>query len=822
MPERSICDFISHDHKLPGDLESNLRNGGGVLLGARCSGDSGVKARTAVMQDAEEMLNALAATGLDLRDALPPRETLDHLLTSVEREKSYSPEGKPFFNSFVTLELAERCVLLMSNGTAKELDDTYTQPFVDRLQQLMMEHSPALLFARRLDRLTRNATAFARLLGVAERLSSDRIMWVGDAKRGIQELNKITTLTFFIEGFLAEGTAETLPLQSRTGMSARTDRRMSNGRVRYAAPAQTPPGSTRGRLKDGTAMVVLDTPTCTFEAAEVASLGLVSHVVNGNKICQVENVRFALSNFGRPGWTALRIAQELLRRGYMTDKRRGKPQPTPDELTPKQAQNLLQSILDRLDVYETGVLPVNLGTAGVDDFAIEGFMPLDGPWLSPEDSRRIHSVIGGREKKRQSFKGRTFAGLPVTSESGDRCQLRASDEGEPHGSTRYRVVDGRTGTKYPGQMVLTHDMLTEAIEEGLSRAVAQGLRLDRVLGKDYHDELHAHEVAVNRLTTQRAALVTEKESLGNLLRNLSDAQASADDPSFRDAMQDYNNVSTAVDSVEQQLAESQKRCEALRATEPMAEGVSIEHLADLMRSLSNPFDTTHKTLLRSMLDLTVSVSRTTRRRHTTKHMRLTGSLLVNDGTKTFAIPVEVTRDFGGEEGERRRAEQFAAQMRQGVPLAAQKPNPFRTALPSIAKIFGYSTDYFPLARCEDRRLLRITLALIDNARAERPTSLVELANELNEPLALLRRLEKLHVRPTHRHWLITRFNRTHRDARCGDCPHCGHATKLLSRLREVDGWICEHCRRDAEGVLWPVEPYGRWDTTEGLSGCSGV
>ncbi len=80
-------------------------------------------------------------------------------------------------------------------GTAKELDDTYNQPFIERLQRLVSQRSPTLLWARRIDRLTRNATAFAPLLGMAGRQSAHtgRKMWIGDAVRGIKELNTGTT-----------------------------------------------------------------------------------------------------------------------------------------------------------------------------------------------------------------------------------------------------------------------------------------------------------------------------------------------------------------------------------------------------------------------------------------------------------------------------------------------------------------------------------------------------------------------------------------------------------------------------------------------------
>jgi hypothetical protein len=171
------------------------------------------------------------------------------------------------------------------------------------------------------------------------------------------------------------------------------------------------------------------------------------------RVDQVENVRFILSRYGDPAWTVERIAEQLVLRRFSTDRLRAVRGSTAACYEdPSEARISIETVIDNLDTYETGILTRRLG-AGVEDLRITGCMPLGHPWAAPADFNRIRQYRDNRDERLGKAARATFAGTRATYngvEVGMMSRRGRSSDQEP----QYCFV---REDLYPAQQRVPHD-----------------------------------------------------------------------------------------------------------------------------------------------------------------------------------------------------------------------------------------------------------------------------------------------------------------------------------------------------------------------------
>ena len=394
------------------ELADKYAAGSWTALIGRNSTASGQKGREQAIKDLRRAAEGLARKGVDVRPFLPDDAELGGRLMTAPVERSVDANGHPFTNRFVEIYISQlRVVVLLSIGTARKLDDGGIQPFVNRLERIVRRQTIVLVYSKRLDRLTRNAWA----LGPVALALGDN--YLGDNDHDIRRVSGIESILIFFSAQQGEMEAETLAVKSREGRVDATGTRMVKGVVAIGV-AQTPPaGFGRVRLRadnggSGRCVLYLDDKRWRPDRSTVA-YGLAETLDGTTPPSQVENVRFALTHLGLPGWGGSEVAQALTKRGYSTISYRSIHGAASCFPPGRRADVVLQSILANLDVYESGQLTVAIDSFLRSSVVIEGCFPPDGPWATAEDFERIRRY---RAQGGMRFDGRillTLAGLQV-------------------------------------------------------------------------------------------------------------------------------------------------------------------------------------------------------------------------------------------------------------------------------------------------------------------------------------------------------------------------------------------------------------------------
>lgn len=848
----------------PVELVRLLTNGQPILLVGRNSG-TGSGAMAIAARDLHQAAAALGALGSPLPEFLPSEAEIVGKLKAAPTVVSHSREGRRFSHRFVELDLTRQCgvYVLVAVGSGKKLDADLRQPVTSRLKSIIRRIKPGLLYAKRLDRITRSAWT----LGEAVVELNDCGGFIGDARRGeFRKCIGLEALFVFFDATLGEDDADKLPTQTRQGMRSGTSPRMEGEIARLGTGMFLPPGVCRIRLKSGVGqgepLITFDRPRSFPDPAAVATGMPDVRDASGELVDQVENVRWVLANLGKPGMTADAIARQLPGRLYSTEglrRRHGA-----DAVWSYHPLSTMRALITNLEFYETGVLPVNFGVDGIDDMAVTNVFPADGPWATKQDFDRIRVYRAQVGRIAASRTKVVFTGLPCRVDGVDAVfvsALRNAERSKP----RLALVKAeswpstRESTGYNATVPAWE--VAGAIVDAIAAAGDQALDLVA-----WDTDSEAALEANRKLAQLTADTATLEEKRRHLRRLLDAVDADGQLQSFGDLRREY--VVEFNDTAEELAALAAKRTALegeladIRRTEARTDGAAAaEELLNMVRSLSDCLDLTYRSVwLSALRDMELTTIEATRRQRTT---RLTGALVIGSGDAAVRIPVDRTFTFVFRpDPVPARIDRAIDAMRGGTPLTEALPAPRCDLRRLVGERFGH-TGSFLLSTCSDPRITRIAVAALLDWPDESDD---EVAERVNEPVALVRRVRavhtakadgarwflrgavvmaELHARAAQRLDHTVTFEemapsvctskavvrRTIRDEdgwtrweQLGEagvrlitpCPWCGSWRLAPMRIREVDGPLCLDCRRDSVGVSWPSEPYDQWLTAPHL------
>lgn len=832
-----------------------------VLLG-RNSG-SGSKARSAAVADLRGAVALLAsATGIDFAPLLPPDAELERQLKDARSEISIDPSGKAVSHRFAILDHSwVNVVFVVATGSGSKLTDAGVQPFIEKVASVYRRHGGALLVCKRFDRPGRQTWALAPLMIALEETDS----WIFD-EDGLSPFDETRALLAFIKGMGNRRLADTIVAQTRREQANRSDREMVGGRASYHAAPPPPPGFACCWLKGAGVtpterLLHLDTGACR-PADSLVAYGLtevreLEGPNQGERVDQVENVRFVLRNLGRPGWSQYRLADVLTTRQASTEHFRKINGPAAFVSTRESARTYINSIVDNLEVYATGLLVRKLGGG----FSVEmsGCFPPDGPWATPADFDRIRSwraqnIASCNRDACLAFVGveATFEGSPV------RLFSHRRDDGSlVYGfallSDTSRVVVPQRGAFF------SPSEFANSVAEGIATA---GEAVLRRFTPDIGDTDGGSELA--RLGADRTRLLSslrahEKELAAML------ARAVETDPTGEPVLSgallqavtaQYNRLEESIIPMErQQLRDLENKIADM--TEAAPSSVEAGLLLHLVASLRDVGDITYRTMWKhSVHNLRFTFERIRQSGRTGKRISWTGAVRVGSGDTVVLIPFRGVHEYGAAftapvDVDRDRCEELIDELARGIPCAATSGRSARRTRAAAAHQLGVNARNV-IFSCDDPTLLRIHTALV--LHPERPSAdharLLAVAPELVErvrsfqegsparpwrnsgdrtavalyasaamagstsatavgELAGVSVGQVYNVAARARRWSArwtTSGKEGYELGRCG----CGSRVALPMVISEPVGAVCIGCRRDHAGLLWPAEQYDRY------------
>ncbi len=835
-----------------------------IALTSRFSSPTGANARTSAINSFYEAARELKRQStIDLVDHLPSREALDLRLKTapVVRSKRLG-DGKDIQHSFVQLDLRPEVpvVLLIATGSGKLAAEGFIQPFVQRLAELIWEQDVALLCTKRWDRAARNEDLAGPILMAMER----RGTWLctDDLFRPMDDL---TRMMLMMDGFASRTTTGDSDEAKRKGQADRTGRCMVDGRVAYHLPSAPAPGMGVATMKRRPDLEVekiayLDTPACRPDAARVAD-GL-SEVVgeDGQIVDQVANVRFFLTHFGKQGWMDDdRLPKELSRRRFSTVHVRGR-YGADCHVTTSRGHTAWHSILDNLDVYETGVLRRSVG-GEVGTVEIAGVLPPDGPWATPKDFARIRAYVtkgkqraGARVRLPLSGISATYDGIPVRTRS--VASPSTVHEDVPCLAFNY-VLDSGHETRVNKHVLLPWGAFAESLADAIVAAGAEALvpLLDQVA-----------EAGSAAAAGPEARLAEVKEQLTSLQRRKTGlrSQLGETDPDGKPvlrgaflaaAQEDYEELDRQVSVHEQHrdalLAQQQPE---RRTSQGAAEPKLLPHL---LASLRDPGDHTYTPMWRRIIaPLTFTTGPSEHPGAASRVLTWRGAIRIDaGGDGTVVIPFEGSYDYrrvaavhDGRFIERQHA--YVAAMLRGVPYHSTGLPARHANRPRVARLLGIDVGH-PLFDCDDPRIVAAATAML----------LHEQDGSVAVPdgdAGFLAAVRHVHVDDrTARSWrrpygvIVTAFydlaaatgtvmaddivqhcrttkgtvhtafstlrrqdpnwtSRRKQGYLLAPCANCGSHDRRPAEIAEIHGLLCRNCGVDEAGNEWGLEPYGRY------------
>jgi hypothetical protein len=834
-----------------------------IVLVARNSGENGSDARRQAVNDLLEAAERLAAAGCDIRPDLPSKPELLELIRCAVPIRSKDKTGKSFSNRIVTVDLrvAHGVYVVVSVGTGRKLDGKGTQPFVQYLAEVIAQLEPCLLFARRLDRITRRAWALGPVMLNLTELSG----FIGDADFGISAADGIESVLVFFRAQAGEEEARKLPLKCRTGMSRETGRSMSTGSCVYAVSAPVPPGfmsyrsTVRGMI--GRRVITFDTPSCRPPSKSVAA-GLpevFERRTDGSTepIDQVANVRWALARLGQPTWSIPAIAKGLAARSFSTEGLRRTHGPdavyTLDYAT-EQAYKVLYSIKANLDLYETGVMNLELGVDGVDPVVVTDCFPPDGlGWASADAFRRIrHWMITTMPPARRSS---VLSGLPVVVNGIDCVIIKTGASRGVAALTAVVAEHYRNGGRQilPGApVVIQPEMIIEPFVEAIANLgdVAHAL----VPFESDNDGLMALELDTAR--TRLRVLEDEKAAIeAQLLARSEDGRILQISGALLARLNErYNTIADGDEPASRaEIKVLEEHCEARRrrALSDQA-GVAAERLLALISALRDPGDTTYREVLhRTIRDLTITVERQEAHRRVWWTYTITYTVAIDAGDGTINIPVTHTAGHGNPFDPDALARAALTQMCSHR-VTWHDTHPLEDALlrRHLATVLGIPGRRLTLPNITDPRLAHLTARLLTHDDSD----IAAIAVDTGETETLLRRIRDIHrnasravwrVRPratiaawyrlaeqgpvtkaaietttagswaSARNMLYVSGDRhqwawTNDGYELAQCPSCGGRRRSPALIPEPTGLICLDCETDEAAEHWPLSSYGSY------------
>lgn len=818
-----------------------------VMVVARSS-TAGTRGRFAAVEDLNKAIAALARRGLDV-PTLPSNEQLHAMLAAATPVVSRN-EGKAIRNYFVTLDYraTHGIYIVLSTGSAKKVDDKFAQPFMARLTAEVAEVRPCLVWAYRLDRVTRNAWAFGQPMLVLSEIGA----YIGDMRRGIRSATGSEAVLVFFDAWASEDEAEKMPHKTRQGMVMKSDLELVSGCGHFYVNVTPPPGfttvrvTTRSRSPKGDRFLVLDSPQHLPQAAQMLTPGV--HVGQAD---QVENVRWLLQHLGRPGWSVEKLAAQLAARGFSHGTLR-RWQGADAVVKKERRFGAFQAIVNNLAVYETGQWTVRLGISTIDDPVLSGLVPPDGPWATAADFARIRRFLRARARRETQRTKLVLGGHPVTFD-GAEFALRTAP-GTPGKYVRphaYCLVDRFSRIRVPGTPVLDAAGLSGVIAESIAAAGDAAVPLAEVdltpdaqqLAATHDAQLIEVEVGVQEsrlqdLQQQSSALISSGVT-GALLRDVAQQYDQLDQvvlPEIRRRLADANALVTQL-----RRARIRKRPELV-----------ADALLQLVATLSDPHDQTMRpTLRQSLSTLVVTVAPVEHQGPKSLRCTISGVLAVASGPDDLLIEISGSWLQGPVATRSETVERSVARLAAGIPLAEQ-PLPRRVVWHAlIAERLGMGIGAAADMHCRDPRILRVLTRL--HLSSHLP--LDEVARILGEPVDFVHRVAVVSAARRDLRWCRpggVRIRTLMASARANDgwlryadqpgdpvkaktalqalasefrdlfdthpgigyrmrpCSWCGVRALAVPRIDEPVGAVCRACRRDQAGFEWPAEPYDQY------------
>lgn len=708
---------------------------GPIVLSSRNSGTQSRAARVAAATEMHAVAADLhAATGIDVRERIPSVEHLIQSLVNGRKVTTRGSDGKSFTNEFTTIIIDEHLILFLSTGSGRKISDEFQQPFILELTALMTAHKPSLLGCHRLDRIFRTMMPGAALVNVMQELGTKLF----DEERNPLTIDDFQALKIMVRSKGAKDEAGRIPIKTREGMANRTDRKMTDGEMDYAANVAPPPGLTRIRTlapngTRGKGQVILDTPSTYPEAGTV--IGLPQVTLNGEPVDQVANVTWALSVLGKPEHGISQVGLELADRHFSTDRLRmmhGSDAHFDREELGSAGWRAVRAIVANLDFYESGILPIKLGVEGVPDFAITGCFPPSGKWAEPEDFERIREYLG--QTTGGGPAGLALTGVQVTTDAGAGVLRKAPPARSRSGAAYVIRAVGEAFHSPVGLPALPHQSIAECIVQALVE------QADSVWTAFVHAE--------------SPQLASTKASISRLEHELEVARAEADAILTKILATDVEGNSIYGTATLTELgrrheefqrehivgrASELARLKAVLDADTAAltgndKAAAVEELLNVVASLRDPQNTAYNDLWKRAFGITsIRRDRFVVHGHTGTKTVWAGTLRLKGAGEIFEIAIHgefldgVATELGKKVDEAIRA------LLQGVPFE-QIPVTQRDGVrAAIAERFEIESKRFGLASCPDGRLTRIGAALI----FEGERSVSDVARALREPVELV-------------------------------------------------------------------------------------
>lgn len=859
--------------RLPVGFDGRLDAGECILVLSRASGH-GAKARELAARTAHSAIELLCHhSGLDFMPVVPSIDTIVGLLESASTEVTKRSDGQEMRHQFVLIDLTDVAPLklLVSTGTGRFVDESLSQPFIVRAANEYLKQNACLVAVKNSTRSGRHAAGTAMLMSA---ISMNNGAVCDEDGLGVVDLGR--NLTSYIRGLNAEEQAKGMPEAVRRAQLTRTGHEMIAGRVQCHTASACPPGFGYAWLKSAggspdVRVLFLDSDACRPSDDKVA-YGLSEvrypsgHARAGFRVDQVENVRFALTHFGKTGWSTQKIVDALIKRHYSTDQYRN-CHGADAHITKGAAHSVLDSILANLELYETGILRRSVG-GGVEPLLISGCVPPDGPWADPLDFARIRTVRRERKAIRDTYTTLTFSGLHATLDDApvvmltDNGRTRKSRTGQLPYYTFFRADGYPNVTRAAASNRSLPPMeFAESIVRGLMDAAE--LPLDAF---DPDEAAPSSDPELSRLRTSQARLSMEIEALERqregLVRRLAEFDADGE-PVLRgallvDAQAHYNRV------VEEELPSLTRRhvtvsqeLDDILARQPKAAPADL--LLHLVESLRNPTDRRFRAnWLTSLHDVAFISSLGMRDCWKIKVVEWSGRIALTNGEEEVSVPFSGRFEYAPkgplQDPIEAQARMAAAAMTSGVVPSSLSRRSSRLRLQEVAKELGVAPGHMLLNGCDDPRILKTATALL-RFRG----SISDVVAETSEIDAFVRRVRDVHMKQdAERPWrkepstlrvafyvvaarnegLVTSADLVQMDVntslgqvynvfsefkqtsprwssarkqgyRLASCE-CGSVKALLLSIPEPVGTVCASCRLDEAGIEWPAEAYDRY------------
>ena len=857
-------DFCEEPDRLDAGLRTSLDAGAPIVLTSRFSTPTGENARTSAINSLYEATRVLARqSGIDVEPALPSREDLDvRLLNAPATRSKRLQDGKDILHRFVTLDLrpAAPVVILVATGTGRIAAKGFIQPFTHRAAELVWEHEAALLATKRWDRANRNDD----LVGPLFMSMSEYRTWVC-TDRLFREMNDETRLFLMVESFAARSNTGGEDHAKRLGQADHTGRSLTEGQVAYHLPSAPPPGMGFATLKRrpnvATEKVAyLDTAGCRPHPGRAAD-GL-SDVRNddGQVVDQVDNVRFFLTHYGRPEWMdGDRLLREMSRRRFSTVHLRGM-YGADAYLTTSRGYTAIRTILDNLDVYETGVLRREAG-GQVPTVEIGGVVPPDGPWASAEDFARVRGQLA-RGKDRAGRK----VSLPLsglrTRYDGVPCRTRSVASR----STRHandpclafqRVREDGREVRVNQHVLLPWPALAESIADAI---IAAGTDALAPLAEQAGSALEAaQEGPSHRLAELDEALQQLQRRRDGLVAQLGELDADGR-PVLRGAfLKAAQEQHEDLDS--QQIPDLERQRDELDAQQRAASRAPEVGSADpgllphLLASLRDPSEMTYAAMWKRIIhSLTFTSEPSSHHAKTSRLLRWRGAIRLDGGVHgTVVIPFEGDYEYRRVKAVRRqrhveRQHEYLAAMLQGVPFTSIDLPARKANQPRVARLLDIAPEH-PLFHCDDSRIVAAATGLLHRGSANEAAELggagegflgavhrVHVGDRSGRPWrtrispqqaafyelaaddGMVTTDELIRYCNTTRSTVHTVFgtlkrhdpnwqSRRKRGYQLAPCDRCGNHDRRPAEVAEIEGLLCRQCEHDQAGVFWPLESY---------------